>query len=609
MLGVDRSLQGAFKELRPKQGDPECLSGDLEELEGHSKGPSSYTRIGSGTQQSTYGLPLAICRPWQCGTVQVRCVAVSQAGTLMVSASNDLSVKVWDLTQDCRMLLELLGHESAVLTVDLNSDCVVSGDKDEVILWSLADGSILKRKVGFAGDLSVVHFLRDAHVAVAAASDVELILSSSSLRSAKPACKHEARVAALHSSAVPGGSSGEILLACGCDDKHTVLWRLSPQEAKRKKPAAPPELGVQLAARFAVGDQDVRAVSLSRAGNLLACGNDDGILRVWTISPTKAGLSCDLLCSAPDIHTDWIHSVSMAHDGSFVACGSDDNSISLFDVSKQRLVGQVRIFSGAFSVMLAPDLKSLYSASGDIRVWSVPKMVQTHHLTAGPGKHTYAVTGLAVSVDGCQAVSVSSDVKDGKTNGGLQIGLWDCATGSQTAFFKLAGSVEDDDRPMCASMSPDVSRVAVGCDTGKLWIVSLTEPFDAAWVEPEAHSERIYCCEWLEEDTLATGSEDGSVCCWSLKEKVCTATARPYDAGVRCFAWTKDRQRVMCGCDYHAPRLMWLGDKGSDGTILAEFKDVVRQELTVITPCSISISSDDRRAVTTSWDKASQGWR
>lgn len=594
-------------------------------------GPLADLRAGAqmALKEGVYGLPAGTVPSWRCSacpvskkslqgvggplarTLQlhkdwVRCVAVNEAGTLLASASNDLSVKVWDLTQDCRMLLELLGHETAVLTVDLKGDLVVSGDKDEVILWSLSDGSILKRRPGFAGNLSVVQFLGEGHVAVATGMDVELV--GASTLQGKPTCNHEARVAAIHSSAVPGGSATELLLACGCDDKHAALWKLSSQDAKRKKPTAP-EFTAQLITRFLVGEQDVRAVSLSRAGNLLACGNDDGVLRIWSISTGKAGLSCSMLCSAPDMHSDWIHSVSMAHDGSCVACGSDDNSISLFDVSKQRMVGQVRIFSGAFSVALSPDLKSLYSASGDIRLWSVPKIKQSHHLNAtGTGKHSSAVTGIAVSLDGCHAVSASSDLTDGKTNGGLQIGLWDCPTGSQTGFFKVGGSIDDDDRPLCASMSPDATMAAIGCDTGKLWVVNLTEPFAAVWVQPEAHTERIYCCEWLELDCLATGSEDGSVACWSVRDKVCTATARPYDSGIRCFAWTQDRQRVMCGCDYQAPRLVSVGEKGSDGHVLAEFKDVVRQELTVITPCSISLSSDDRRAVTTSWDKALRVW-
>ena len=34
--------------------------------------------------------------------------------------------------------------------------------------------------------------------------------------------------------------------------------------------------------------------------------------------------------------------------------------------------------------------------------------------------------------------------------------------------------------------------------------------------------------------------------CWSLTGQ-CIASARPYDSGVRCFAWTQDGQRVLCG--------------------------------------------------------------
>lgn len=37
-----------------------------------------------------------------------------------------------------------------------------------------------------------------------------------------------------------------------------------------------------------------------------------------------------------------------------------------------------------------------------------------------------------------------------------------------------------------------------------------TERGTAVW-ETEAHSERIHCCEWLEDDSIATGSEDSFV--------------------------------------------------------------------------------------------------
>ena len=45
------------------------------------------------------------------------------------------------------MLLELLGHSSSVFTVDISDDKVISGDKDEALVWSLADGNILRHMV------------------------------------------------------------------------------------------------------------------------------------------------------------------------------------------------------------------------------------------------------------------------------------------------------------------------------------------------------------------------------------------------------------------------------------------------------------------------------
>jgi len=297
----------------------------------------------------------------------------------------------------------------------------------------------------------------------------------------------------------------------------------------------------------------------------------------------------------------------MSQNGSLVASGSDDNSISLYDVKKQERVGLVKIFSGAFSVVLSPNSNWLFSASGDIRLWNVPKMIrQMESFENLYQRHCCAIAALTMQRDGLKALAVSSDQSEGKPNGGLQLSSWDCTTAAQQSFLIVAGSKEDDDRPLCICLSPDASTAAIGCDTGKLWFLSTKDGKTVREIN-EAHSERIFCCEWLDEDCIATGSEDGSVSCWSLTGQ-CIASARPYDSGVRCFAWTQDGQRVLCGGDYQSPRLMHLGGAGEEGYLLMEYKDIIRQELTVSTSCSISLSSDDQRAVTCSWDKALRVW-
>ncbi|CAK9099513.1 Uncharacterized WD repeat-containing protein all2124 [Durusdinium trenchii] len=479
------------------------------------------------------------------------------------------------------MLLELLGHRTAVLTVDLNGDTVLSGDKDEAILWSL-EGSLLRRWGGFEGGLNVVLFVGPDEAALAVHHEVQVISTSSSTSFKTVRLPHDVRVAALAARNFPG-SAGDLLLACGCVDAHATLWRLAKGKSRKGTGI---EFSPSFLLRFPAGDQDVRAISLSASGDLLAAGNDDTRMRLWKIQPKKAEISIEPLCTA-GLHTDWIHSVSTA-DGSLVASGADDNSIALYDVQAQRLVGRVRIFSGAFCVVLSPNGHWLFSASGDIRVWSVPKMIQeTHKSRTAFRRHVVPISALAMRRDGREALAVSGDVDEtGTPNGGLQLSRWDCATASQLSFCIIPGSKEDDDRPLCLSLSPNGSACAVGCDTGKLWVLALDGT--AVW-ETEAHSERIHCCEWLEDDSIATGSEDGSVCCWSLELRACRAQCRPYEGNgpVRCFAWTHDRERVLCGGDYQHPRLVHLAGPGEDGYMAMEYQDVLRQgkKLACHPPC------------------------
>eukprot|EP00411_Alexandrium_monilatum_P104335 CAMPEP_0175790600 /NCGR_PEP_ID=MMETSP0097-20121207/82001_1 /TAXON_ID=311494 /ORGANISM="Alexandrium monilatum, Strain CCMP3105" /LENGTH=186 /DNA_ID=CAMNT_0017101695 /DNA_START=39 /DNA_END=595 /DNA_ORIENTATION=+ len=177
------------------------------------------------------------------------------------------------------------------------------------------------------------------------------------------------------------------------------------------------------------GEQDLRAVHLTPEGGLLACGNDDTSLNLWAC-PAKGAPR--LQASASGFHTDWIHSVFVSCNGRLVATGSDDNSAALFDVAAGEMVGRARIFSGAFSVVLSPDAQWMFTASGDIRVWSVPKMINAHLASSSAEalaeRHGCEVSGLDVSPDGRHAASVSKRCgEDGRCTG-LEILSWSCET-------------------------------------------------------------------------------------------------------------------------------------------------------------------------------------
>jgi WD40 repeat protein len=72
-------------------------------------------------------------------------VALSADGTLLVSGSQDGTLRVW-LTADGELMQELTGHSDAVHSVDISADgsMVISGSDDRTAaLWRVADGMLI----------------------------------------------------------------------------------------------------------------------------------------------------------------------------------------------------------------------------------------------------------------------------------------------------------------------------------------------------------------------------------------------------------------------------------------------------------------------------------
>eukprot|EP00913_Durusdinium_trenchii_P009566 g8989.t1 len=206
-------------------------------------------------------------------------------------------------------------------------------------------------------------------------------------------------------------------------------------------------------------------------------------MRLWKIQPKKAEISIEPLCTA-GLHTDWIHSVSTA-DGSLVASGADDNSIALYDVQAQRLVGRVRIFSGAFCVVLSPNGHWLFSASGDIRVWSAFYktqdfgalgqwgMVTSEH--SGDYQHPRLVHLAGPGEDGYMAMEYQDVLRQGKK-------LACHPPCPKTALVSICGEIELTVSTSCSLALSSDDRRAVTCswdkalrlfdvDTGQLLLV------------------------------------------------------------------------------------------------------------------------------------------
>ncbi len=132
--------------------------------------------------------------------------------------------------------------------------------------------------------------------------------------------------------------------------------------------------------------------------DLLASGNDD--LLIWSTAEGQ------LMYRIPQ--PGWVSALAFSPDGRTIACGHDDGYVRLWDVRSQRQVGELAAHADAVSAIQ-------FSASGDriatagedrvVQVWNA----ESHKLLATLKSHTDRIPALAWAPDGSLLVSAGWD--------------------------------------------------------------------------------------------------------------------------------------------------------------------------------------------------------
>ncbi len=365
---------------------------------------------------------------------------------------------------------------------------------------------------------------------------------------------------------------------------------------------------------------EVRYLSVSRDGKILASVGTDNKVKVWdlasgksiaefqhgfhhgarvTISPDSKTLAAtdgagvaivDLAAATRKAGTDAVRGfadvwgLAFSPDGKRLAVGDEIGNVFLYNTTDWKLQkrsadpGHTR---EVYSVAFSPDGRWLASGSADntVRVWDLATGTPRHKLEG----HKGLVWSVAFSPDGKILASGSHDGT---------IALWDSVTGARV--HTLRGRSHESS----VRFSPDGKFVAAGTADGgvQMWYVRNGE--EARRLRG-MHEGRVRCLAFCADgQRLATGGDDGKLVITDLASgKVLQAFKR--NTAVFSVEFGADGETVAAG--YAPPeavgRLWNLKDK--DFVSLKGHTDRVS---------TVSLRSDGRLAATTSLDGSVRLW-
>ncbi|KAG5513420.1 hypothetical protein PMAC_001484 [Pneumocystis sp. 'macacae'] len=273
-------------------------------------------------------------------------VSSSENQNMIVSASRDKTIIVWELTGDGGYGVPkkaLRGHSHFIQDLAISSDgqYVLSASWDKTLrLWDLNTGMTTKRFVGHTGDVLSVSFSADNRQIVSGSRDKTIKLWNT-LGDCKMTIQeggHSDWVSCVRFSPSP---SNLITVSAGWD-KFVKVWELST---------------CKLRTNYIGHTGYINTVTVSPDGSLCASGGKDSTVMLWDLNESKHLYSLD----AGDIINALVFSPNR-----YWLCAATVTSIKVFDLETKIIVDELKVeFTGVGKKSSDPECISLcWSADG-----------------------------------------------------------------------------------------------------------------------------------------------------------------------------------------------------------------------------------------------------
>ncbi len=440
----------------------------------------------------------------------VRSAVFSPDGKSILTASDDKTAKLWDLSGEC--LVTLSGHSeyvySAVFSPDGKSILTASSDKTAK-LWDLSG----KCSVTFSGHSSSVNsavFSPDGKYILTASSDNTAKLWDLSGKCIVTLSGHSLTV----NSAVFSPDGKSILTAS--TDKTAKLWDLSGK------------CMVNLSGH----SSSVNSGDFSIDGKSIITASDDNTAKLWDLSG-----KCLVTFSG---HSNYVNSAVFSPDGKSILTASGDNTAKLWDLSGKCLVTLLGHSSSVNSADFSPNGKSILTASGDktAKLWNLSiKCIVT---LSG---HSDYVNSAVFSPDN-KFILTASDDNTAK--------LWDLSGKCLITFSGHLSSVNS------ADFSPNGKLILTASrdGTAKLW-----DLYGKCLVTISGHSFGVNNAVFSPDGKyILTASYDKTAKLWDLSGK-CLITLSGHSLYVNSAVFSPDGKSILTASSDKTAKLWDLSGK------------------------------------------------